>query len=57
MSDRNPILPNNILDFQNDEFYDFVKHFSGEKWAILLQFQDINNVQCLLGCDAQLHQR
>ncbi|CAF2124141.1 unnamed protein product [Rotaria magnacalcarata] len=51
MPDRNSFLPNNILNFQNDEFYGFVKHFSGEKLAILLQFRDINNVQCLLDCD------
>ncbi|CAF4070154.1 unnamed protein product [Rotaria sp. Silwood2] len=51
MSDRSSIVPNNVFYFENDEFFEFVRSFSGEKLAILLQFQEITNVQCFLDCD------
>ena len=42
------------MELKNDGFFEFVKHFSGEKVAILLEFQDISNVDCLLVCDDPL---
>lgn len=51
MSDRSSSVPNNIFELENEEFFEFVRYFSGEKLAILLQFQEITNVQCFLDCD------
>ncbi|CAF2059632.1 unnamed protein product [Rotaria magnacalcarata] len=51
MSDRSSMVPNNVFEFENEEFFEFVKFVSGEKMAILLQFQEITNVQCFLDCD------
>ncbi len=34
----------------DDRFFEFVKHYSGEKIADLLEYQDLNNVDCLLAC-------
>ncbi|CAF4171079.1 unnamed protein product [Rotaria sp. Silwood2] len=43
-------IPQNIMDLEGNEFFDFIKQYSGEKVAILLEFQDISNVNCLLAC-------
>ncbi|CAF5064477.1 unnamed protein product, partial [Rotaria magnacalcarata] len=50
MFDRSSIVPNNVFELENEEFFEFVKFFSGEKLTILLQFQEITNVQCFLDC-------
>lgn len=50
MFNKNLIIPNDIMEFEHDRFYEFVKHFSGEKLACLLEFQDISNVECLFAC-------
>ncbi|CAF2961111.1 unnamed protein product [Rotaria sp. Silwood2] len=51
MSNNASILPDNIMELENDHFFKFVQIFSGEKLATLLEFQDITNAQCLLACD------
>ena len=50
MPNKNFLILDNIMDLTNDQFFEFVKQSSGEKVAILLQFQDISNVDCLLAC-------
>jgi len=50
MLNKNLDIPQNIIDLVDDQFFKFVKQFCGEKVAILLEFQDINNVECLLAC-------
>ncbi|CAF2930389.1 unnamed protein product [Rotaria sp. Silwood2] len=51
MSYRSSSLPNNVFEFENDEFFEFGRSFSGEKLAILLQFQEITDAQCFLDCE------
>jgi len=50
MLNKNLDIPQNIMELEDDRFFKFVKQFSGEKVAVLLEFQDINNVECLMAC-------
>ena len=50
MSDKSSILPYNVMELEDNGFFEFMKLFSGEKLATLLKFQDISNAECLLGC-------
>lgn len=43
-------IPPDIMDFEGAKFFDFVKQYSGEKIATILEFQDITNVSCLVAC-------
>ena len=45
------VLPKDIMELKDDHFFTFVQEFSGQKLASLLEFQEINSAQCLLGCD------
>ncbi|CAF4035177.1 unnamed protein product [Rotaria sordida] len=47
-------IPHNIMELEGDHFFEFIKQYSGEKVANLLEFQDISNVHCLLACDDPL---
>ncbi len=38
------------MELEDDRFFEFVKHYSGEKVGNLLEFQDLTNVDCLLVC-------
>jgi hypothetical protein len=38
------------MELEDDLFFEFVKHYADEKVAILLEFQDLTNVECLLAC-------
>ncbi|CAF1441654.1 unnamed protein product [Adineta steineri] len=44
-------VPHNVLELEDNDFFEFVKFFSGAKLASLIEFQDINTAQCLLACD------
>ncbi|CAF3789272.1 unnamed protein product [Rotaria magnacalcarata] len=46
----NSNVPSDVMELERDTFFDFVKQYSGEKVANLLEFQDITNVNCLLAC-------
>ncbi|CAF1578757.1 unnamed protein product [Rotaria magnacalcarata] len=48
---KNIVIPQNVMELENDQFFDFVKQCPGEKVALLLKFQDISNVDCFLGCN------
>lgn len=39
------------MELENDQFFDFVKQYSGEKAALLLKFQDISNADCFIKCN------
>ena len=39
------------MEFEDDRFVEFVREYAGDKVAILLEFQDITNVDCLLECN------
>ncbi|CAF5163177.1 unnamed protein product, partial [Rotaria magnacalcarata] len=47
-------IPQNIMDLEGNEFFDFIKQYSGEKVANILEFQDISNVNCFLACNDPL---
>jgi hypothetical protein len=49
-SPKNSMIPNNIMELEDDLFFEFVKHYADEKVAILLEFQDLTNVESLLAC-------
>ncbi|CAF2157458.1 unnamed protein product, partial [Rotaria magnacalcarata] len=51
MLNKNIVIPQNVMELENDQFFDFVKQCPGEKVALLLKFQDISNVDCFLGCN------
>ncbi|CAF3952745.1 unnamed protein product [Rotaria sp. Silwood2] len=51
MSNDGNVLPDNVMEFQDERFFEFVKGFAGEKLATLLEYQDIKNVHCLLASD------
>ncbi|UJR12900.1 hypothetical protein I4U23_017074 [Adineta vaga] len=51
MSIENPVLPDDVLELEDNYFFEFVKLFAGEKLASVVKFQDISNAQCLLACD------
>jgi len=51
MSDKSNSLPHDVMELKDERFYEFVKSFSGQKLATLLEFQDINSVACFLACD------
>jgi hypothetical protein len=38
------------MDLRDEEFYDFIRQFSGKKVAELLAFQECNGVDSFLGC-------
>lgn len=44
-------LPDNIMELEDKPFFEFVKMFAGNKVSQLLEFQDINSVQCFLTCN------
>ncbi|CAF1415469.1 unnamed protein product [Rotaria magnacalcarata] len=46
----NSNVPSDVMELERDTFFDFVKQYSGEKVANLLEFQDITNVNYLLTC-------
>jgi hypothetical protein len=51
MSNKSHALPHDVMEFEDERFFEFVKSFAGQKLAALLEFQDINNVNCFLACD------
>ncbi|CAF4768490.1 unnamed protein product [Rotaria socialis] len=44
------LLPFNIMDLRDENFYDFIRQFAGKKAGELLSFQECNSVDSLLGC-------
>ncbi|CAF1314529.1 unnamed protein product [Adineta ricciae] len=50
MSKKSNNLPYDVIELENEPFYQFVKKFAGDKVVSLLQFQDIDNVECLMAC-------
>lgn len=50
----NSTIPSNVMELEGDDFLNFVKQYSGEKVANLLEFQDITSVNCLLACNDPL---
>lgn len=48
MLNKNCVIPYNITELEHDHFYEFIKKSSGEKVALLLEFQKISNMDCLL---------
>ena len=51
MLNKNIVIPKNVMELENGEFYDFIKQFSGEKVVSHQKFQDISNVDCFLDCN------
>ncbi|CAF2895383.1 unnamed protein product [Rotaria sp. Silwood2] len=51
MSNKNNVSPDNVMEFEDERFFEFVRSFVGEKLATLLEYQDINSVHCLLAAD------
>ncbi|CAF1354879.1 unnamed protein product [Rotaria sordida] len=51
MISKSTDIPHNVMEFEDECFFDFVKVFAGDKLAALLKFQDISNVNCLLACN------
>ncbi|CAF3346531.1 unnamed protein product [Rotaria sp. Silwood2] len=51
MSNKSNVLPDNVMEFEDERFFEFVRSFAGEKLATLLEYQDINSVCCLLAAD------
>ncbi|CAF1349231.1 unnamed protein product [Rotaria sordida] len=54
MSIKNSSIPDDIMKYEYKRFFDFVKDFSGERVASLLEYQDLSNVECLLACQDPL---
>ncbi|CAF4874668.1 unnamed protein product, partial [Rotaria socialis] len=46
----NSNVPSDVMQLKGDTFFDFIKQYSGEKVANLLELQDIINLNCLLAC-------
>ncbi|CAF1145960.1 unnamed protein product [Adineta ricciae] len=51
MSVGNSVVPDDVLQLENNNFFEFVKLFAGEKLSNVIKFQDISNTQCLLACE------
>ena len=48
-------IPDDVFSYQNEQFYDFVREYIGQKQAILLAFQEISNANIFLNCGSALN--
>ena len=54
MLNKKFIIPENLLELEDDQFFEFVDQFVGNKVTNILKFQDITNANCFLTCDDPL---